>query len=306
MAVGRAISLFLIDGAPDGRVACELFNWTGKGFRIPRRLLKESTNRPELWKAGVYFLFGRGDGGGDVDRAYVGEAEEVIRRLAQHQDKDFWTDALVFVSKDDNLNKAHVKFLEYAIHEKASQVGRYHILNCNIPNRPAISEVEQAVMTEFFENLQVLVGALGYKVFEPLISIANSDAVEYVIASSRGANARALFTNDGMVVLRDSAAAATEVPSIPDSIRRRRDSLVSEGTLIERGDSLIFVQDTLFSSPSTAAAVVLGRSANGWIEWKDQSGCTLHINEAGVPARESSVLSEENNLVSEPLSIKGT
>ncbi len=58
MAVGRAISLFLIDGLPDGRVACELFNWTGKGFKIPRRLLKESADRAELKKAGIYFLFG--------------------------------------------------------------------------------------------------------------------------------------------------------------------------------------------------------------------------------------------------------
>src|SRR3954466_6255062 len=125
MATGRAISLFLIDGIPDGRVACELFNWTGKGFKIPRRMLKESADRPELRKAGVYFLFGRDDTRNEANSVYVGEAEEVIKRIPQHQEKDFWTEVLLFVSKDDNLNKAHIKFLEYTIYAKVAEVGRY-------------------------------------------------------------------------------------------------------------------------------------------------------------------------------------
>ena len=95
---GRGISLFLIDGTPDGRAACELFNWTGKAYRIPRNLLKDSAQRDELYKAGVYFLFGREEGESEIGRAYIGEAEEVFKRLQQHQDKDFWTEALVFIS----------------------------------------------------------------------------------------------------------------------------------------------------------------------------------------------------------------
>jgi hypothetical protein len=81
MGVGRVISLFLIDGVPDGRVACELFNWIGKGFKIPRRLLKESVDRPDLHKAGVYFLFGRDDTRNEAHSVYVGEAEDVIKRI---------------------------------------------------------------------------------------------------------------------------------------------------------------------------------------------------------------------------------
>ncbi|QEL14562.1 GIY-YIG nuclease family protein [Limnoglobus roseus] len=105
MPVGRAMSLFLIDGVPDGRIACELFNWAGKAFKIPRRLLKESADRSDLRKAGVYFLFGRDDARNEINSVYVGEAEEVISRIPQHQEKDFWTEALVFVSKDDNLKQ---------------------------------------------------------------------------------------------------------------------------------------------------------------------------------------------------------
>lgn len=279
MAIGRAISLFLIDGVPDGRIACELFNWTGKGFKIPRRLLKESTDRPELRKAGVYFLFGRDDTRNEANRVYVGEAEEVIKRIPQHQDKDFWTEVLLFVSKDDNLNKAHIKFLEYTIFSKVAEVGRYELRNGNTPNKPAISEMEQAVMTEFFENLQLLVGALGYKLFEPLVSPTTSEIEEYLITATRGANARAVLASDGMVVLKDSAAAGSEVPSTPESVSRLRELLATDGVLVQQNDNLVFTRDHLFASPSAAAGVVLGRSANGWVEWKDVAGRTLKDNE---------------------------
>ena len=114
-----------------------------------------------------------------MNSAYIGEAEDVIRRVPQHQEKDFWTEVLIFVSKDENLNRAHIKFLEYTIYVTALQVGRYELRNGSTPNRPAISEVEQAVMTEYFANLQLLVGAMGYKIFEPLVSPSASEADQY-------------------------------------------------------------------------------------------------------------------------------
>ena len=98
MPIGKSISLFLIDGTSDGVVACELFNWTGKGYKIPRSRLKELSNRDDLKRAGVYFLVGRDET--ESEAAYVGEAEEVFKRILQHQDKGFWTEALVFLSKE--------------------------------------------------------------------------------------------------------------------------------------------------------------------------------------------------------------
>src|SRR5438093_12571308 len=101
----KLISFFLIDNTPDGRVACELFNWTGKAYKIPRNLFKASADWQELHKAGVYFLFGRDQIDPEINIAYVGEAEEVYKRVAQHQDKDFWTEAVILISKDENMNK---------------------------------------------------------------------------------------------------------------------------------------------------------------------------------------------------------
>jgi hypothetical protein len=279
MISGKAISLFLIDGIPDGRIACELFNWTGKSYKLPRSLLKDSSNREELYKAGVYFLFGRDESSPEVNMVYIGEAEEVYKRIIQHQDKDFWTEVLIFISKDDNLNKAHIKFLEFCVHDAASKAMRYNILNANTPTCPAISEPERAVMMEIVENLKLLVGTLGYKVFEPLTAPCVKIKDEYFITAARGAKAKAVVTNEGIVVIADSEVANSTVPSMTDTFKKLRQKLQDQGIIVQEGNKFIFSKDYLFSSPSTAATVVMGRNANGRTEWKDNRGKTLKENE---------------------------
>ena len=56
--------------------------------------------------------------------------------------------------------------------------------------------------------------------------------------------------------------------------------MISEGILSKAEFGYIFTKDYLFSSPSAAAAIVMGRSANGRIEWKDSKGKTIESNEA--------------------------
>jgi hypothetical protein len=276
MAIGKFISLFLIDGTVDGVIACELFNWTGKGYRIPRNLLKTVAAREDLKKAGVYFLVGH-DPESDEPTVYIGEAEEVYKRITQHQEKEFWSEALAFVSKDENLNKAHIKYLEYTLHKDATEAGRYALFNGYTPNRPAISEAEQAVMLEFADHLRLLVGTLGFKFFEPLVTKKRSEKQEtYQIQAARGASARGLPTSEGFVVLKGSKIATSEVPSTPPVVKRKREGIVADGSVVD----LVLTKDVLFNSPSLAAAVVLGRSANGLVEWKQKNGATLKDNQA--------------------------
>lgn len=274
MNLGKSISLFLIDGLPDGLIACELFNWTGKGYKIPRNNLKDVSERSDLKKAGVYFLIGRDEN--DKEAVYIGEAEEVLKRLFQHQDKDFWSEALIFISKDENLNKAHIKYLEFTLHNQATLTGRFKIINSNTPNKPAISEAEQAVMTEFAENLKLLVGTMGFKIFEKLTKNIITKQDKYFITAARGADASGIMTSEGFVVLKGSKIANTEVPSIPESFKIKRQQVINEKAI----ENWEFKEDYLFSSPSTAAAVVMGRSANGLIEWKKKDGTTLKDNQA--------------------------
>lgn len=273
MSLGKSISLFLIDGTPDGVIACELSNWTGKGYRIPRNNLKDVSNRSDLKKPGVYFLIGHNED--DKQTVYIGESEDVFKRLYQHQEKDFWTEALVFISKDENLNKAHIKYLEFSLHDEAVEANRYKVFNSNVPTKPAISEAEIAVMSEFSTNLKLLVGALGFRIFEKLTKSLTSKQDKYLIDAARGAVATGIMTTEGFVVFKGSKIASTEVPSMPESFKKKRAQIISEKVVLD----FEFTQDYLFSSPSTAAAVVMGRSANGLKEWKLKDGSNLGENE---------------------------
>lgn len=274
MANGKYITLFLIDGSVDGVIVCELFNWTGKGYKIPRNLLKNVAEREDLKKAGVYFLVGHNES--DQPTVYIGEAEEVYKRITQHQDKDFWSEALAFVSKDENLNKAHIKYLEYTLHKDATDAARFEIFNGNTPNKPAISEAERAVMLDFGEHLRVMVGTLGYKIFEPLTKKRAEKQETYCITAARGADARGFQTNEGFVVLKGSRIAESEVPSTPEPVKAKRVALIADKQI----ENFVLKKDVLFSSPSLAAAVVMGRSANGLVEWKLKGGSTLKDNQA--------------------------
>ena len=163
---GKTIRQFLIDGQTDGRWVTELSNWTGKAYKIPRTYVNYCTDRPDLENTGVYFLFGRNDDT-DAEQVYIGEAENILNRLKQHlAGKDFWTECVVFVSKDNNLNKAHIKYLENHLYLLAQESKRYEIINANAPAEVSISEMDCAEMDEFIDNMRLILGVLGHKILE--------------------------------------------------------------------------------------------------------------------------------------------
>ncbi|MBU3821615.1 GIY-YIG nuclease family protein [Flavobacteriaceae bacterium XHP0103] len=282
---GKTIKIFLIDGEPNGRMSCELSNWTGKAFKIPRKKIKDSNDRPELDSTGVYILFGGSNKSENRDIAYIGEAEGIYKRLIQHLSaKDFWNEAIVFVSKDENLNKAHIKYLESRLYEIAMQVNRYDLDNGNIPPKPNISESDQAEMEEFIENIKLLVNTLGFKIFEELRNTNQSldeqlNSIFYIKAT-RGANAMGQLTNEGFVVLKESEVANSITNSFPKNLINLRESLISDGIIKKENNKLAFTKDHLFTSPSSAAAIVMGRSANGLTEWKLSDGRILKAVES--------------------------
>lgn len=276
---GKTIKLFLMDADPEGRIVCELSNWTGKAYKIPRGKIKDCSDRVELRSTAVYFLFGKAESSTAKAKVYIGEAENVYARLVQHvAEKEFWNEAVVFVSKDENLNKAHIKYLESRLHDMATQANRYALLNGNTPTRSSISEADQSEMEEFVVYIRMLINTLGFKVFEPLIKddleLGRSEGALY-IRSARGASGKGKRVSDGFVVFKGSEVALDTVPSFPKGFNTLRDELLDSGTVQKNGEKLIFVSDYLFSSPSTAAAVIMGRSANGLVEWKDQAGLDL-------------------------------
>jgi hypothetical protein len=276
MKFGKTIKIFLIDGDPNGRMSCELSNWSGKAYKIPRIKVKDCSDREDLaTSTGVYLLFGKDDDG--KDQVYIGEAETILKRLNQQlTSKDFWNETIVFISKDDNLNKAHVKYLENRLHEIAKSANRYKVDNSIVPTQSSISESDRAEMEEFIEYIKLLVNSLGHKVFEEKREIKpKQKQAIFFIKAARGADGQGEPTSDGFVVFKSSKAAATIVNSMTSNFISYRQKLIDEGVLVDKGEFLEFTDDYIFSSPSTAAVMVMGRNANGLTEWKNKDGKTL-------------------------------
>ena len=269
---GKVIKLFLFDGSPNGRWRCELSNWTGIAYKIPRNMVKESENRPELSSPGVYFLFGYDDES-DKPLIYIGEAEDIIKRLKQHLDKkDFWNEVIVLISKDANLNKAHIKYLEYEFYRIAKESNRYSIDNSNIPTKSTISEAEQAELEEYIYNAKILVNALGHKVFESY-SDNTSDTQKTPIFSISAGNGKALGkpTSDGFVLLKGSSIHKNSAGSLATGTKKKVEECRQNGEI----QNNILTVDKLFSSSSAAAAFAAGYSISGPSQWKDDKGKTL-------------------------------
>jgi hypothetical protein len=275
MKFGNTIKIFLIDGEPNGRMSCELSNWSGKAYKIPRINIKDCSDRDDLASTGVYLLFGKDNSG--KDQVYIGEAESILKRLNQQlTQKDFWNEAIVFISKDENLNKAHIKYLENRLHDIAKSVNRYSVGNSIIPTQSSIFESDRAEMEEFIQYIKMLVNTLGHKVFDEKREFKPKQKQEsFFINAARGAEGQGVPSSDGFVVFKNSKAAAIIVNSMTPNFIKYRQKLIAEEVLIDKGEFFEFSDDYIFSSPSTAAAMVMGRNANGMTEWKNSDGKTL-------------------------------
>jgi G:T/U-mismatch repair DNA glycosylase len=222
-------------------------------------------------------LFGKNEEGKQI--VYIGEAEIIFDRLKQHlSQKDFWNEVIAFISKDENLNKAHIKYLENRLFEKAQKMNRYILENNSTPTKSSISESDRAEMEEFIENIKLLTNTLGHKVFEEIRetkTIQQEKQKTFEIISARGANAKGIPTSSGFVVFKDSEIATSTVNSLTESFRKLRDEIIDKKIVIEKDEKLVFSKDFEFSSPSTAAVMVMGRNANGLSEWKLADGKTL-------------------------------
>ena len=158
--------------------------------------------------------------------------------------------------------------------QRAKDVARYTLDNGQVPeNSTYVPEPMEAELLDVFETISTLVSTLGYPVFEPVSKTAGQ-ATQFFIRS-RGCDATGELVEDGFVVKEGSRSRTDVTPTAPESVRSQRQRMVESGVVEERDGVYYYLQDFLFSSPSAAAGVVLGASANGWTEWKDNNGSTL-------------------------------
>jgi len=279
-AKGQSLELFFIDGKPDGMLTAEVFNWTGHVLMAPRTQITDALKRKEARYTGIYLLFGEGDSG---PLAYIGEGEDISYRIRNHDTaKDWWTSAVLITTAGNNLNKAHVKYLEARLIEEARRIGKITLENGNTPARPSLSEAAQANMEAFLEYILMVLPALRIDYFladtRPQSGAAKTPSgrapddvpVFQLRTPKHGIEATARLEDGEFVVQAGSKArkAWEGRGSENTSYGKLFLDLVKTGVLVESGPLNEFSDNYAFKSPSAAAAVVNGRPANGTIEWK--------------------------------------
>ena len=277
------IKLFLPRGDAKSLRTAEISNWTGKAVAAPRTELDELLAREELDKAGVYMLIGN-DPLTNAPRAYIGEAEVIRERLKQHKTKEFWVSAIVFVSKDENLTKAHVRYLESRLLAEAAKVNRF-MLEQNQAGGAKLPESDREDMEVFLTRIRQLLPVLGSDILAPIAQpAAKAQPGGVLYCRIKGAEGRGQRTVNGFVIFRGSTAVLEERPSAENYpyVMAQRKQLIAEAVLTELDGFLVFTRDAEFSSPSAAAAVIHGGSANGLIAWKSEGGKSLkQLDEQG-------------------------
>jgi len=270
------IRLFLVHGDPKRLRTAELSNWTGKAVSGPRTEFDGVLAREETVKSGIYFLTGTDTDSGKP-AIYIGEAECIRDRIKSHSDKDFWNQVTFFVSKDENLTKAHIRYLEGKLLELAKVAGRAVVTNGQ-SSGARLPESDRGEMEVFLEKINQLLPVLGIDLLVPMSgSTTVTPQRELLHCEIKGVKARGYRSPNGFLVLKDSEAVPTERPSSKKWpwTRNLRQKLLDDGVLEARGDRLVFVRDAEFASPSAAAAVIHGGHANGLTAWKDIRGRTL-------------------------------
>jgi hypothetical protein len=282
MALPYVIRIFVVDGDPDGVRIVEKSNWSGQGVVFARSDLA-SARGSGVSSPGVYILLGEDLESGFEGTVYVGEAEDVGKRLVTHSNddgKDFWTWTAAFTSKDDTLNKAHIRYLESRLIKLAEEARRFKVANSTSPSPPPMSAADMAEAEGFLFEMLAVLPTLGVAAFDrPTQQGSREDRyfLRGVDADGEGRDG-----SDGFVVFAGATARVEETASIGAGFKKRRAQLVDTGLFQLDGGVYRLVEDTLFTSPTTAACVLLGRQANGRTEWKDINGITLKENQASA------------------------
>jgi hypothetical protein len=286
MTAGRNIRLFLVDGMPSGIITAEIMNWTGHVIVAPRSRLADLVKRPEAGRTGIYILTGPDPDGGFKPMVYIGETDNVGKRLAQHnkdEAKAFWEQTCIVTSKDQNLTKAHVRYLESQLIEIATSAGRSKFANGTAPEYGLLPEADLSDMEFFIDQLRVMLPVLGFELLKEQVKTAMSavtsptfpvapppsTSVFEIKSKKHDLHAEAREIDGEFVVLAGSEAQSKWIGAASHSYSGLFTELVETGVLVLDASGVNrFQTDYAFKSPSAASAVVLGRADNGRISWK--------------------------------------
>lgn len=272
MSQPYSINIFLADGKPDGLRIITKTGWSGRGVVFSRNDLSDVKGRDEFQRPGVYILVGTNED--DMPLIYIGEGDPVKPRIeAHHANKDFWTWCVFFCSTSNDLNKAHIQYLESELILLAKEAKRVLLDNSQSPTQPNLNEIERAVGAAFLREILTIYPILGISAFEKPENRETPKELLYL----KGPNAEATGyeSSSGFIVLKGAKAKKQIANASVNLLQKKFDLFIKEGLFIDGGNSYILTQDYTFSSPSLAAAQFLARNANGRKLWKNKEGKTL-------------------------------
>lgn len=270
--MGKTITTYLIDGTPQGPRMVYVSNKNCMAIVVPRSKMADVISRKELQKYALYILIGETDEG--EPKAYIGETNNFSKRIKDHdQKKGFWSKAIVFISQNESqIDKADVLYLEAKAISLAIKTKQFVLdENKQNPDLPVLPEHKRDPDDEFFEDIIFLASFIGCNIFEEPVAKHNKHSL-LLFLSGRGAEAKAVYDENGLTVLSGSIIASGNTNSCPSSEKRL--NLIADLTEIIDGNRVLKLNKR-FDSPSAASVFCLGRSSNGWVEWHNANGVTL-------------------------------
>lgn len=283
--MGKKLTVYMIDGTAYGPRLSEIGNWVGKSIYSPRASINKIMNRAEFDNPGVYCLKGDPTDKAFDERIYIGEAENIKSRLKQHlsdPNKDF-KELIFFVSKDELLTKTQIRYLESRLVQLALEAKTAQIDNGNIPSLPTLHEADISDMEYFLEQIKLILPVMGFKFLisstvapKEFEESENTSVIhEIYFIKTKTFEATMTETDQGYIVAKGSEAKKALSNSCTETYRNMRRKLIETKVMIENGDKLIFAEDAIFSSPSAASNMILGRNSNGFTEWVNKNGLTF-------------------------------
>jgi hypothetical protein len=281
MSLGRSVRLYLADGTATGILTAKIINWTGHTLAGPRTRLEDALKREELRRTGIYLIYGESYDS-DLPSVYVGEGDEIATRIRSHSkdaDKDYWDRFVAITSKDMNLTKAHVKYLEGRIIKLLIDAKKCLVKNKTEPSFDRLPEADISDMETFLEELQLVLPVIGVDFLrKPKAAIftkskpAELETVFVVAHKGKGIDASAIEQDGEFVVLAGSTGSLNVSPSFHDKMKVLREQALESGRMIKNGDKCFRLEeDIAFSSPSAAAVFLFGTSRNGRTDWLVQN-----------------------------------
>lgn len=283
--MGKKLTVYMIDGTEYGPRISEIGNWVGKAVYSPRSTVNNIIGRNEFDNPGIYCLKDDPTDEAFDEKIYIGEAENIRIRLKQHlsdPSKDF-KEIIFFISKDELLTKTQIKYLESRLIQLAIDAKTAQIENANSPTLPTLHEADVSDMEYFLDQIKLILPVMGFRFlisstikFSQKIEAEQShqEILKFEIKTS-SFKAKMYESNQGYVVEKGSEAKKQLSASCTETYRNLRRKLLETDILIEKGDKLEFAEDAIFSSPSAAANMILGRNSNGFTEWITDSGKTF-------------------------------